>query len=261
MRQLCAEAERLCRAVAPDVAQRPLYVVLRSDLPQEYRFGEESPEGCTLRHLDLILRPVLKRLGRWHGRGPAMVIDPQTIAASSRYRPRVSRRRVFHPSAMGVVLHELAHILSIEPDDVDPPAGLILAGRSLLVAELSGLGVPTNGPGAAVPWRWHEWSFIRAVLHLAYRAALLGVKLKPTNVCNASDYGLSSTWRYLAALGDELGRLADNDFATISVISPPDGFVELWEADVHSWLSRHPTLDGLSNALAACEHRILIPEA
>jgi len=46
MRRLCAKAETLCRAVAPDVAQGPLYVVLRSDLPPEYRAGEGF-EGCT----------------------------------------------------------------------------------------------------------------------------------------------------------------------------------------------------------------------
>jgi len=150
-----------------------------------------------------------------------MIIDPQRIAAGSMHRPRPSRRRVFRPSAMGVVLHELAHILNLGPDDSNPPAGLILAGRRLLAIELSGLGVPTNGPGAAVPWRWHEWGFIRTVLHLRYRAELLGVKLSPTDVFIASDYELSSTWRYLSALDDEPARLTDHDFARISAISPP----------------------------------------
>jgi hypothetical protein len=237
MRGLCAEAEGLCRAVAPDVAQRPLYVFLRSDLPSVYQTGD-GPEGCTLRHLDLILQPVLERLGRWRGRGPAMVLDPQTIAASAQHRPRASRRRAFRPSVMGIVLHELAHILSIGPDEADPPVELIAAGRSLLVAELNGIKGPTNGPGAAIPWRWHEWSFIRTVLHLAHRAALLGIKLMPADVFDASDYGLSSTWRYLAALGDEPGRLVDRDFAMISMIPPPSVFVELWEADVCAWMSR-----------------------
>jgi hypothetical protein len=139
---------------------------------------------------------------------------------------------------MGVVLHELAHNLSIGPDDGDPPAGLILVGRFLLAAELSGLGVPTNGPGAAVPWRWHEWSFIRTVLHLRYRAESLGIKLSSTDVFSASDYGLSTTWRYLAGLGDEAARLANLDFATISMMTPPDVFVDLWEADVCTWMSR-----------------------
>ncbi len=237
MKRLCAEAERLCRAVAPDVAQGPLYIVLRSDLPPEYRSGD-GPEGRTVRHLDLIMRPVLERLGRWSGRGPAMIIDPQRIAAGSMHRPRPSRRRVFRPSAMGVVLHELAHILNLGPDDSNPPAGLILAGRRLLAIELSGLGVPTNGPGAAVPWRWHEWGFIRTVLHLRYRAELLGVKLSPTDVFIASDYELSSTWRYLSALGDEPARLTDHDFARISAISPPSVFVEQWEADAYASMSR-----------------------
>lgn len=250
MKRLCAEAERLCRAVAPDVAPAPLYIVLRSALPSEYRSGD-GPEGCTVRHLDLILRPVLERLGRWHGRGPAMIIDPKRIAAGSLHRPRPSRRRVFRPSAMGVVLHELAHLVNIGPDEADPPAELIAAGRDLLAAELSGIKGPTNGPGAAVAWRWHEWSFIRTALHLTHRAALLGIELMPPDVFDASDYGLSSTWRYLATLGDEPARLADYDFAALNVIPPPDGFAELWEADVQSWLSRFVTADERSDGLAA----------
>ncbi len=41
MRRLCAEAVALCHDVAPDVARGPLYVVLRADLPPEYRTADD----------------------------------------------------------------------------------------------------------------------------------------------------------------------------------------------------------------------------
>lgn len=123
MRSLCAQAEALCRVVAPDVAIGPLYVVLRTALPPVYQNGDDF-DGCTLHHLDLVLQPELKRFGRWCGRGPAMILDPQRIAALEARRPTVSRRRAFPSSVFGVVLHELAHIIDIGPDDPNPPCPL-----------------------------------------------------------------------------------------------------------------------------------------
>jgi hypothetical protein len=162
---------------------------------------------------------------------------------------------------MGVVLHELAHIIDIGPDEPDPPAELIAAGRRLLAADSNGSEPPSNGPGAAIPWRWHESGFIRTALHLAYRAAARGLDLSPTDVFAASDYDLSPTRRYAAALGDEPDRLAGLDFATIKSTPLPTALVDLWKADVQAWMSRHVTSDESSIALAACERRFLIPQA
>jgi hypothetical protein len=47
MRRICAEAEALCRVVAPDVATGPFYVVLRTDLISEYR-ADDGADGCTI---------------------------------------------------------------------------------------------------------------------------------------------------------------------------------------------------------------------
>lgn len=54
MKRLAAQAEALCRVVAPDVARGSVNVALRSELPAELRMGE-GPLGLTTRHLDLIL--------------------------------------------------------------------------------------------------------------------------------------------------------------------------------------------------------------
>lgn len=261
-RGLAARAEALARSVAPDVAHGPFYVVLRPDLPAEYQGGKDGPLALTSRHLDLMLRPWLERQRRWRGRGPAILLDPATIAADAATRPRSSRRRVFPAVAMGVVLHELAHIIDAgPPGDGEPDPDLIQFGRLTLAADLIGIEPPTNGPGAAIPWRGHEWRFIRLALHLAHRAAGLGAHVSPTDVFDARDYELSPTHRYVLALGDEPERLAGRPITTISQGAPPTAFVALWEADLRAWMSQHEITDELSMTLAACGRRIPIPTA
>lgn len=261
-RGLAVQAETLARCVAPDVASGPFYVVLRRDLPPEYQGGDGGALALTSRYLDLMLRPTLERQRRWRGRGPAILLDPIAVAADAAHRPRLSRRRVFPAVAMGVVLHELAHIVDAgPPGDGEPDPDLIQFGRLTLAADLTGTEAPTNGPGAAMPWRGHEWPFIRIALHLAQRAAPLGVDVPATDVFDARDYELSPTYRYVAALGDELARLAGSSITDISQVPPPAAFVALWEADVRAWTSQHAITDEISMALAACGRRISIPTA
>lgn len=259
-RGLAAQAEALCRAVAPDVAKGPFYVVLRPDLPAEYQGGDGGPLALTSRHLDLMLQPTLERQRRWRGRGPTILLAPAAIAADARHRPRPSRRRVFPTVAAGVVLHELAHIVVAGPrDDSEPDPALIQFGRLTLAVDLTGTEAPTNGPGAAIPWRGHEWPFIRIALRLAHRAAGLGADVSATDVFEARDYELSPTHRYVAALGDEPTRLASSPITTISQVPPPAAFVALWQADVRDWMSRHEITEELSMTLAACGRRNFTP--
>jgi hypothetical protein len=189
-----------------------------------------------------------------------MVLDPRAIARNAERRIRPARRRIFAPLAFGVALHELAHVLTAEPDEAEPSAEYVEAGRAMLTADAAGK-TPTTGPGAAVPWRGHEWAFIRAALHLARRAAALGLDLTPHDVFDAETYGLAPTGRYVAALGDEPERLAGRDFATIARTPPPAAFGELWLADVRRWLERPDTRDEMATMLARCAHRITIPQA
>lgn len=261
-RRLAAQAEALCRTLAPDVATGPFYVVLRPDLPTEYQGGDGGALALTSRHLDLMLRPTLKRQRRWRGRGPAILLDPVAIAADAGHRPGSSRRRVFPAAAMGVVLHELAHIVDAGPrDEAEPDPALIQFGRLTLAADLTGTEAPTNGPGARVPWRGHEWSFIRIALHLAHRAAGLRVDVTASDVFEARDYELSPTHRYVASLGDEPALLASQPITTINSVPPPGAFVELWDADVRDWAARHEITDELSMTLAAGGRRIFSPRA
>jgi hypothetical protein len=232
-------------------------VVLRPDLPAEYQGGEGGALALTSRHLDLMLRPTLERQRRWRGRGPAILLDPVAIAADAGHRVQPARRRVFPACAMGLVLHELAHIVVAGPrDEAEPDPDLIEFGRLTLAADLTGTEAPTNSPGATVPWRGHEWPFIRTALHLAHRAAGLGADVTARDVFDARDYELSPTCRYVAALGDELTRLIGRPISTISQVKPAAAFVELWQADVHAWKSQHDITDEVWMTLAACERPI-----
>ncbi|MBI5865590.1 MAG: hypothetical protein HZB38_13995 [Planctomycetes bacterium] len=262
-RGLAAQAQALCRVVAPDAATGPFYVVLRPDLPAEYQGGEGGALALTSRHLDLMLRPTLERQRRWRGRGPTILLDPVAIAADAGHRPRPSRRRVFPAVAVGVVLHELAHIVITGPrdDEVEPDPALIQFGRLSLAADLTGTEAPTNGPGAAVPWRGHEWPFIRIALYLAYRAARLGLDVAARDVFDAREYELSPTHRYVLALGNEPEHVAGRPITKISQVPPPTEFVELWQADVRGWMSQHEITHELPMTLAACGRRISIPTA
>ncbi len=261
MKDLAARAERLCRALAPDVAHGPFYVVLRPDLPPEYQGGDDGALALTSRHLDLMLRPTLERQRRWRGRGPAILIDPVAIATEAAHRVQPARRRVFPGVAMGLVLHELAHIidLGLRQDEVEPDPNMIVFGRLTLAADLTGVEPPTNGPGATVPWRGHEWPFIRIALHLAHRAAAMEVAVTASDVFEARDYELSRTPEYVAALGDERERLAGWPITTINNLSPPSALVALWQADVSAWKSQHEIMDESLMTFAACERRISNP--
>lgn len=260
MKRLATHAEALCRAVAPDLAGRPLYVVLHADLPAELRVAN-GPAGLTTRHLDLILKPTLERLGRWRGRGAAMIVDPTAIAEALAHRDWSSRRRAFAPAIMGVVLHELAHILDADlSGGPEPEPDLVVFAGLALAAELNGTTPPTNGPAATIPWQRHEWRFIHTALHLAHRAAATGTRMFATDVFDAAEYGLSPTLQYVKALGDEPERLAACDFATIRATPPPPAFADLWRADFLCWLSEVQPNDELSMTLAACGRRIFIPK-
>ncbi|MBP7748492.1 MAG: hypothetical protein KA383_20445 [Phycisphaerae bacterium] len=260
MRRLCAYAEALCHTLAPHAATGPFCVVLRSDLPPEYQGGDGGALALTSRHLDLMLRPTLERQRRWRGRGPAILLDPAEIAAHSAKRIRVARRSAFRVVTTGVALHELAHIVNAGPrDDAEPDPDFVQFGRLLLAADLTGRERPTNGPDAAVPWLGHEWPFIRTALHLMHRADALGYAMTPVGVFDAATYGLSSSYRYLAALGDEPERLAGWPITKIGRVPPPFAFTRLWDADARAWMARHGNSDEVCAALATGDRRNLIP--
>jgi hypothetical protein len=220
---LLAQAESLCRTIAPDLDGQSLYIVPQSQLPDELG-GRSICDGFTTPKLDLYLRDVFGT--NWRGRGPCMVIDDTDFAGLDAVD--------IEQAVMATVLHELAHVLDRPPvQGYGPPAD---PGRMKFEALCVGHAVAAE-PAATVPYAGHEARFIRAALHLQYRASRAGVTVAPSRLCAGREYGLSPANQYRNALGDEPCRLATDSIRQLLDRHPPEAFSRLWAEDVAHW---HP---------------------
>lgn len=146
------EAERVARLIAPEIGETPLYVVSLQDTDLGGNLGESS--ACTGVNLDLML----KRFVAWRGRGPAILFDQSAFT--------------FADDFLGVVIHELAHILA---DDYlgkikgDPQAESFFAehSKALLCMAVSPVRQPMTSPVIDT----HGIRWLRAALHARHRAA------------------------------------------------------------------------------------------
>jgi hypothetical protein len=222
------EATALCRAVMPDLAGRPVYVVWRHELDQTHA-GNDDASGYTGTLLDLGLQADLERLGRWRGRGPAMVVDVRGLAREAHtVGDRARCRDWFTAAVRGVVLHELAHVAeSIHLADVtvsDFDAG---AERTQVVAAFRDPYPPASAP----PWRGHGLRFVRALAHLHYRACELRLGCAPELAFDSAAYRLSMLHGCRARLRDELEGCHGATLVSILATEPPARFAELFRSD------------------------------
>src|SRR5260370_24470605 len=99
--------EALCRDVAPELAQWPLYVVRGSTLPE----GLSGGRGCwgfTAPNLDIFLRPSLG--DAWQGRGMAIVLNDRLIELDD------GPFSILQLAAR-IAIPELAHVLTANRPD------------------------------------------------------------------------------------------------------------------------------------------------
>lgn len=255
MRHLCKQAETLCRAIAPELCGNQLYVVLMGHLPESFGPGVRRLGGLTTPHLCNILQPELEQSGRWRGRGPGFILAPATIASSTKHNRRATRKRAFVAAFFACVIHELAHATDTDCfDEVfaeQPSPEHIAIERNAIAA----YAMTAKDCDSAL--RWHEWSFIRAAMHLTYRARKAGADVYPGTVFEASVYGLSPAYEYASALGDEPERMADCNFAEIEEVSPPRAFADLWRRDLLKLLLPVTSRDDLKQKLSAYDRRRL----
>jgi len=222
---LVARAEQLCRTIAADdLAGLPLYILPQSRLPDELG-GRSVAYGFTAPNLDLYLQEVIA--ADWRGRGPCMVIHDGDFG-------NLDPADVEH-AFMATVLHELAHVLDrrIGYKHRPPVDPVRLKFEALCV----GHAVATE-PAAresSLPYAGHGDRFIRAALHLQYRAAIADVAVAPSQLCAGREYGLSHANRYRDALGDEPRRLAHGSFRELLDRPPPEPFSRLWAEDIARW--------------------------
>jgi len=220
--EFLTDLRNLCGIISPEIEQ-PIYVVNHpADLPRPafvdaYTFT---------RTVSIPLRDRLIASGAWRGPGPVLVLNGLTR----------------HPgAAAGMVLHELAHHLPFVPiaDESCDEA------RPIHLRQFKNWAAATSPP-AGLPWLNHEAQFIRACLHIYFRAIwhrwaigsdfalLLNLDLGDLRFAGA-DYQLSAPHDYKNALGDEPGRTIDQPLTDVLKTQAPPAFTDLFHADVEAW--------------------------
>jgi hypothetical protein len=223
-----AECKQMALAVAPELAERPLYLLTSCNCCQiPPAVMAYTPDPATL---DLCSRETLRVFDEWQGPGTTIVF---VESAFEHYHPQHRQAAM-----MLVCLHELAHNLPLLeaaalPVDHEPTQyeadeyGARQAAWNNEPLFRRGL------PGWAGD---HGDYFIRTALHLHHRANKLGWQL-PLNdlLCAGSMYSLSPATTYRATLADEFDRMADATFAEIAAEPYPAAFNDQLLADFTNW--------------------------
>ena len=238
----CQWFEDFGRRLAPaDLGNVPLYVVdaALAGPGDTLGFARRIPGPC----LSRADRPALERPRRMFRRGPP------TGAGSSRHRDterrgakgRISSARLLHSPCMNsrTCFHSdraFQSRVSARPRCKKPLS--VVCKRPTM-----------NCRTCDVAWVGHDGHFLRTVAHVEHRArALLGSPVQAYAVAGLL-YGLSKAEGYRQALADEPAKLAGEPFTEIMQTRPPQSFIDLWQADLRAWRSRHEPLTK-SQALA-----------
>jgi hypothetical protein len=224
---LFSECHRLALAVAPELGDRPLYL-----MTQEEFAGQPSPTAClgwaeAQPVIDYNLVDILG--GRWQGPGRVVCLDLPAIAQAAAAPDQVAR------CTLNVLLHEVGHLVprtelpTREAELVPTPAfkQLQLECRKLAIA------IPEPEAGAADDP--HDWRFIRRCCHLFYRACALGWDIPAMYLFGPRQWQ-SPTEFYLTLLLPECVRMSGATFQEIETEQPPAEFMQLWRQN----LSHYP---------------------
>lgn len=234
------ELEKVARRIAPgDFAGSPIYVCMSSEMPPEFR--SDTFRGYHSTTLDLAYRDWLTQAGRWRGRGVCFNVNDIAIGEhadfareclneSAEFRDHFYRVRV-----VNIALHELTHAITQELDiaNVDASSPVVQAVKTHVLKWVQ------HAPALTFPWTGHDWRFIRALIHVAYRAELLGIETNNAVLLSPFTYCLSSLEKYRAALQAEIESTNPlSSFAEIRSVTPPAEFMDVWRDDVKIWLDR-----------------------
>lgn len=231
VRRILDDAQRLCRQLAgPELGSTPLYFIPQSQLP----VGLDTKHHYAFTHprADLMYR---EHITPWLGRGPCAVIND--IAIEEDYGTE-DLEYLLHCAA----LHEFAHILDrptlYNGDDYNAAR---IHFEALVLNDCS----KRASPLVEVPLYYgHGPSFIRLVIHLAYRASRIGFDVRPAGIFAAHHLGLSPVCMYADALGDETYRCLELSFRELLETYPDVEFMQLWDADMNRYEVRFPRSQG-----------------
>ncbi len=234
--------EALCRDVAPELAQWPLYVVRGSTLPE----GLSGGRGCwgfTAPNLDIFLRPSLG--DAWQGRGMAIVLNDRLIELDD------GPFSIFQLAA-GIAIHELAHVLTENrPDQLrraqqSPREWRQLADVGARIAATPWIEEADEN-GAAL---CHGAAFMRVAIHLRTRAwRVAGVCLVWDLLALSGDARLPSA--FLDALGSEPLDWIDRSLTELLDRPLPPGFA----GKMNSVLAKESKM-GITNLLESIAKRL-----
>jgi len=241
-----SELEALCRRIAPQDTEGPLYVVLASQSPERYR--TDGVGGYCGPDIDLAFRDELKAARRWRGRGRCFFVDDITIGDQSRQAAEMLtndlggddltefRNELFRNRITNVALHEFTHSLNFgAPQSEEPEHSQVIEIQSEL-EQWSEAGYRAHEAAMSFPWQGHDYRFIRTLVHVERRAARLGVKTIDNVMFGSWAYGVSNLHQYRLALGSDTDTEAS--FAEIQETPPNAEFMNQWRDDVLLWIDR-----------------------
>jgi hypothetical protein len=221
-----ATVESLIRAIAPDVSDRPIYLLDAQEwhVPRDVGFGVQ---GFTSGMLDLTMAAQLSQRGRWHGRGFATILFPDNMPTSPR-------------CITGVILHELSHYLTFSDEvrtceiEADLETASAIATALFCDAENAAVVDEQRRP----PWHHHESDFARAAAHLAFRYCKRVEGAFPWDLQFSRAYYGTCEMAFMRVLGPELRRMAAEPIRAVLHEAPPPEFTDLvrcltswWDAE------------------------------
>lgn len=211
-------AEQLIRAVAPEFADAPIYILSYEEVStfdQHLAYG--SCLGWTSRILDLQCKPYLEQLGRWVGRGFCTIIHESRVPDG--------------PDRNGIALHEFGHYLTVKEHLVEELFSEAEISRAMRNRPRDDNELPTGHikrPAGQPRWFQHEQDFVRASAHLGYRGGQELASIRPRHLRFASPY-FGQHFReleFMTSLSSELGDA--RPIREILASPAPQSFVDLW---------------------------------
>lgn len=235
-------ASDIVQAAAPELADRPLYVIDQPSDLAPYR----TAAGYTGSYLPGA-EAWLKRHGLWRGAGEIIVLDVADIADDL---PPESKHRL-DERLRQIIAHEIAHQLPVRPPLEILPTSLPEDMEDRLnrkVEDFHQKQVQPQQTRAAMPWDGdHGASFIRRCLHVHYRCDVAGITFPLGGLCAGVGYRLSNPEVYAEELADEPFRLRDATYKRILGTFPPKGFWQLWTDDIEHYAALRAEYDRPKN--------------
>ena len=225
-----AEAIAMIRAVVPEFAGIPLYLVDSSKLPGAVTTGAAArgefwPAACTGRRFDLIVKPYVE----WEGPGLAMIYD-RSIFDQSSMTPEECRLLVH-----ALMTHEWAHSLReghvhlLRADEAEAARWEKSASvcRESMAATFAG---EVSALTKSMELVHHDEQWTRTCCHLKFRLEQLG-KLIPVEMIINRRLRPRGEF-FLHALEEEVRLFANAPIINIILLPLPAEFKKLWQQRV-----------------------------